>query len=135
MKYRFPLTIALALVLLAGCGGGPSPAVQLGGISLVEVLDGIMASTQRTLGTVVDGPSAQKAAGELKLINHDLDDLVFNAPKLSDEGKTEFRKEVAKRLVEIKDLRGFIAGNRGLEGVLGEEMQSMVDKMEGLLSI
>jgi len=127
--------IALAVVSLAGCGSSPNPEVQLGGISLIDYLDGVMARTQRALGTVVDGATAQKAADELKLINQDLDDLVFHAPKLSSEGKEIFRKEVAKRLIEIKDMRGFISNNRGLEGVLGEQMQAMVEKMESLLSL
>lgn len=129
-----PATVFLLLVLfLAGCGGGNSPEMELGGINTGDVLDGLLARTFRALGGINSMESAEAAVPVLKAINDDYDDLIYHIPKLSEKGRDNMSKKAKKALPEIQDMARRINDTPGLSSILGPEMDAMVDKIGQLL--
>ena len=136
MKLRngIPATAFLLLVLfLAGCGGGNSPEMELGGINTGDFLDGLLARTFRALGGINSMESAESAVPVLQAINDDYDDLIYHIPKLSEKGRDDMSKKAQKALPEIQDMARRINDTPGLSKVLGPEMDAMVDKIGQLL--
>ena len=127
------LTVLLLAAMAAGCGGGPSPEMELGGINTGEVLKGLLARTERALAGVQDMTSAKAAAAELEIINDDFDDLIYHVPKLSEEGRVEMGKMAAKALPGIQDTAARINDTQGLNDIIGPAMNEMVDKLTQLL--
>ena len=136
MKSRngIPVTIFLLLALfLAGCGGGNSPEMELGGINTGDYLDGLLARTFRALGGINSMESAEAAAPVLKAINDDYDDLIYHLPKLSEKGRENMSKKARNALPEIQDMARRINDTPGLSSILGPEMDAMVEKIGYLL--
>ena len=136
MKLRngIPAAVILVLVLfLAGCGGGNSQEMELGGINTGDYLDGLLARTSRTLGSINSMESAEAAVPHLQAINDDYDDLIFHLPKLSEKGRTDMAKKAQKALPGIQDMARRINDTPGLSSVLGPQMDAMVDKIAQLL--
>ena len=132
--HKIPAAVfLLAVLFLAGCGGGNSPNMELGGINTGDVLDGLLARTYRTLGGVNSMESAEAAVPLLQAINDDFDDLIYHVPKLSDEGRTELSKKAKRALPEIQDMARRINDMQGLSDILGPSMDAMVDKLGQLL--
>ena len=77
----------LAVFWLAGCGGGNNANMELGGINTGDMLDGLLARTSKTLGSVNSMQSAEAAVPQLEAINDYFDDLIYHIPKLSQEGR------------------------------------------------
>jgi len=128
------IMVALAgLLVVGGCGSESRPDMKLGGIDLGQMLDGLMMRTQRTLGSVQDEATARTAAKELKVINGDLDDLVFHAPKLSSEALIELKKQTTDYLVQLEQASGYVETNPGLQDILGPELTAMTGKLEDLI--
>jgi hypothetical protein len=135
MKRYRRIQAALFLVsvfFLAGCGGGNSQNMELGGINTGDMLDGLLSRTMRTLGTVNSMQSAEAAVPQLKAINDDFDDLIYHLPKLSEEGRVEMSKKAKRSMPEIQDMARRINEMQGLGTILGPEMNAMVEKL-GLL--
>ena len=131
--YRIPAAVFLLLVLfLAGCGGGNSPEMELGGINTGDYLDGLLSRTFRALGGINSMESAEAAVPVLKAINDDYDDLIYHLPKLSEKGRADMSKKAQKALPEIQDMAQRINGTPGLSAILGPSMDAMVEKI-GLL--
>ena len=136
MKLRHGIPAAvflLAVLFLAGCGGGNSQNMELGGINTGDMLDGLLARTYRALGSVNSMQSAEAAAPQLKAINDDFDDLIYHVPKLSEDGRAEMSKKAKKALPEIQDMARRINDMQGLSDILGPSMDAMVDKLSQLL--
>ena len=136
MKLRHGIPAAvflLAVLFLAGCGGGNSQNMELGGINTGDMLDGLLARTYRALGSVNSMQSAEAAAPQLKAINDDFDDLIYHVPKLSEDGRAEMSKKAKKALPEIQDMARRINDMQGLSDILGPSMDAMVDKLGQLL--
>ena len=132
--HKIPAAVILLLVLsLAGCGGGNSPEMELGGINTGDVLDGLLARTFRTLGGVNSMQSAEAAVPQLEAINDDFDDLIFHVPNLSEKGRENMSKKARKALPEIQNMANRINDTPGLGSVLGPSMDTMVDKLGQLL--
>ena len=124
--------VLLAVLCLAGCGGGNSPEMELGGINTGDYLDGLLSRTFRALGSINSMESAEAAVPVLKAINDDYDDLIYHIPKLSEKGRADMSKKAQKALPEIQDMARRINDTPGLSGVLGPSMDAMVEKI-GLL--
>lgn len=122
----------LVVFILAGCGGGNSPNMELGGINTGDMLDGLLARTFRALGSVDSMQSAEAAVPQLTAINDDFDDLIYHVPKMSEEGRSELSKKAKKALPEIQDMAQRINDMPGLNNILGPSMNAMVEKL-GLL--
>jgi hypothetical protein len=136
MKFRHGIPAAvflLAALFLAGCGGGNSPNMELGGINTGDMLDGLLARTFRALGNVNSMQSAEAAVPELQAINDDFDDLIYHIPKLSEDGRTEMSKKAKKAMPEIQDMARRINDMQGLSDILGPSLDTMVDKLGQLL--
>lgn len=136
MKLRHGIPAAvflLAVLFLAGCGGGNSQNMELGGINTGDMLDGLLARTYRALGSVNSMQSAEAAAPQLKAINDDFDDLIYHVPKLSEDGRAEMSKKAKRALPEIQDMARRINDMQGLSDILGPSMDAMVDKLSQLL--
>jgi hypothetical protein len=136
---RRPLTVPLltlaAFLLLAGCGGKSyDAALQGANVNYGEVLDGFMKRAQQAMSQVRDMPSAQAAADELTLINQDLDDLVYNAPRLSQEGQIELGKLAADHLTEVQQLKGQIDRSPALADVFDTQLSTMMGYLQTMVS-
>ena len=130
----FPAVVfLLAALFLAGCGGGNSPEMELGGINTGDFLDGLLARTFRALGSINSMESAEAAAPVLKAINDDYDDLIYHIPKLSVKGRENMSKKARNALPEIQDMARRINDTPGLSSILGPEMDTMVEKIGYLL--
>jgi hypothetical protein len=123
----------LAALCLAGCGGGNSPEMELGGINTGDYLDGLLSRTHRTLSSINSMESAEAAVPLLKAINDDYDDLIYHLPKLSEKGRDDMSKKARKALPEIQNMAQRIKDTPGLSAILGPSMDAMVDKIGQLL--
>ncbi len=131
--HGIPAVVFLLLVLfLAGCGGGNSPEMELGGLNTGDYLDGLLSRTSRALGSINSMESAEAAVPQLKAINDDYDDLIYHLPNLSEKGRADMSKKAQKALPEIQDMAQRINGTPGLSAILGPSMDAMVEKI-GLL--
>ncbi|MCK9997323.1 MAG: hypothetical protein KAH56_13690 [Candidatus Krumholzibacteria bacterium] len=122
----------LLVLFVAGCGGGNSPEMELGGINTGDVLDGLLSRTFRALGGINSMESAKAAVPQLQAINDDYDDLIYHIPNLSEKGRADMSKKARKALPEIQDMARRINDTPGLSAILGPSMDSMVEKI-GLL--
>ncbi len=123
--------LSVAVVSAPGCGGGgPNPAMELGGINTGEVLQGLLARTQRAMSQVNSVDGAKAANEELLRINQDYDDLLFHIPKLSDEGRAALAKKSSRALPEMRSMVNQIHEMPALDEVLGETLDQMVAKLE-----
>jgi len=133
LSHVFPAAVFLLLIIaVAGCGGGNSPEMELGGINTGDYLDGLLDRTFRALGGINSMESAEAAVPLLKAINDDYDDLIYHIPKLSEKGRTDMSKKARKALPEIQNTAQRIKDTPGLSAILGPSMDSMVEKI-GLL--
>lgn len=125
----------LALLVFAGCGGGgPSPEVQLGGIYLTDVLDGLMLRAGRTLSTINSIETAEAAAPELKIINDDFYDLRYHAVKLSEMGQREMAVYARKHYNQLRSMVDSVKGSPALDARIGGEMATMLGHLEALMA-
>jgi hypothetical protein len=124
------LVMSISLFSLPGCGGGPDPSMELGGINTGEVLDGLLARTQRAMSLVNGVDGAKKANAELLRVNEDYDDLLFHLPKLSDEGRAALAKKSSRALPEMRALASRIHEMPALDDILGVTLDQMVAKLE-----
>ena len=128
--------VLLAVALgAAGCGGPKyDSSLQLAEFNFGEVLDGHMMRARQALGTVRDLESAKKAAATLEMINQDLDDVGYNAYRLSPEGQAQLGKLAAKHLAEIEGLAREIRERPVLWDVLGGGLEGMIGELGGMVS-
>lgn len=132
--HRFAMGVLVLVLLLglAGCGGGNSPEMELGGINTGDYLDGLLDRTMRALGSVNSMDSANAAVPVLEAINDDYDDLIYHLPKLSENGRNDMSKKAKQAMPQIQDMARSINDMPGLSDILGPSMNSMVEKI-GLL--
>ena len=119
-------------VTLAGCSSGPGEEVKLGGISLVEVIDGLGARTHQVLQGLRRGDSPETVAAELAAINTDYDDLIYHAWKLPDKGQQELAKRARQQQSTVRDLIWAVEGSP-LQRTLNPALAEMLDKVEILM--
>lgn len=125
------LVMSISLFAMPGCGGGgPDPSMELGGINTGEVLDGLLARTQRAMTLVNGVDGAKKANAELLRVNEDYDDLLFHLPKLSDEGRAALARKSSRALPEMRALANRIHEMPALDEILGVTLDQMVAKLE-----
>lgn len=127
--------VGAVLLMSSGCGGSSNKNLDLGGINLGEVLDGMVARTQQALASVKDQHSAQAASDQLELISQDFDDLAYHAPKLPAEGQIALTKKVSKNLGLMEEMARSINGSPALRDILGAQMNTLVEKMKGLMAL
>jgi hypothetical protein len=129
------VVLCLALVLLAGCGGGkPSEDVQLGGLALTDVLDGLMTRTVRVLSSINGLEAADAAEPRLQEINDDFYDLRYHAPKLSETGQRELARHAGKQCMQVRAMVDTVMGMRPLADRLGGQMTTMMGHLEALMA-
>jgi hypothetical protein len=132
---RTLVTIALLslLLVLVGCGGKRyHESLQMPNFNYGELLDGQMERAQKALAGVRDMPSAEAAARRLGEVNQDLDDLVYNAPRLSPEGQIELGKLATGHLATVQQLAQEMNSNPVLEEVFGAELKTMIGHLQAL---
>jgi hypothetical protein len=131
-----PVLCALAAVLiLAGCGGKSyHESLQMQHFNYGEVLDGHMMRAERAMLQVRDIESARAAAAKIALINQDIADVVYNAPRLSPEGQIELGKIAAEHLTEVQRLKGEIDRSPPLAEVFGKDLEDMVGYLTVMVS-
>jgi hypothetical protein len=126
------LLVLAALAAVPGCSKKTSEEVKLGGIDTTEVLQGLLDRTARTLGGVRDMASAEKAAGQLKMINDDYDDLLYHVDKLSPKGRGQLAGKARNALPEIQAAADRINASGPLADLLGPQMGAMLEKLTQL---
>jgi hypothetical protein len=132
-KRTLVLTLILtASLLAAGCGGGSSEEVKLGGIDTTEMLQGLLDRTARTLATVYDIHSAEAAVAPLRAINDDYDDLLYHVPKLSPKGRQELAKKAQGAMPSLSQAVSRINQIEQLAEILGPQMNPMLEKLAQL---
>ncbi len=122
----------IACALVAGCASTPNEEVQLGGISLVEVIDGLGNRTAQVLKNLRGGGSVERAAADLASINDGYDDLIFHAWKLSPDGQKELAKRAERHIPAVQDLIRAVDGS-SLEAALLDPLEAMRTKV-GILA-
>jgi hypothetical protein len=128
------LTVLLLASLLAGCSSRPDPETELGGISTIDYLDGLVQRTGRALGSIRGMESANAAAPKLEQISIDYDDLLYHAPKLSPEGREKLAKAARGYWPQLESMDEMIRQSPVLTDVLGAHMLAILEKHTLLMS-
>ena len=135
MRSTISVCLLMAGLLLVGCGSSSNPHMELGGIDLGKVLDGLVSRTEKALASVKDQPTAAAASEELELISQDFDDLAYHVPKLPVDGQIGLTKKVSENLGLMEEMARMVNANPGLRDILGEQMNVLVEKMKGLMAL
>ena len=135
MRSAISVGLLLAGLLLVGCGSTSNPHMELGGIDLGEVLDGLMSRTEKALASVKDQPTAAAASKELDLISQDFDDLAYHVPKLPVDGQIALTKKVSANLGTMEEMARMVNASPALRDILGGQMNVLVEKMKGLMAL
>ncbi len=129
------LCILAVSLLMTGCGGKKYDASLQGeNVNYGEVLDGFMKRAETAVMQVQDMPSARKAADTIGLVNQNLDDLVYNAPRLSEQGQIELGRIAAEHLTEVQRLKRDIDRNPVLAEVFEQDLTDMIGQLTKLVS-
>ncbi len=119
--------IVVILALVPGCGGPKyHESLQMPNFNYGEILDGHMKRAELALQKVQDMKTAKEAADNLTAINIDLDDLVYNMPRLSDEGQFQLGKLASQHLSVVDPMAKNIARIPQLDEVLGGPIAEMM---------
>jgi predicted small secreted protein len=132
MRRVVPAIFLACACLLAACSSGPKEEVQLGGISLLEVFDGLAIRTDQMLKGLSQGGSAADARSEIQSINDGYDDLIFHAWKLPPKGQSELAKRATRQLPTVERLVYMTEGSP-LEATLLTDLEAMRDKVGTLM--
>ena len=103
-------------------------ALQVRSVAL-EMLQGLLDRTSRTLSSVRDMKSAKAAAVDLRAINDDFDDMIYHVPKLSYAGQEELAKKAQKSMPMLQQAVRHINESPAMSEILGAEMNAMFDKL------
>ena len=134
-RFRVIPQLLLLAVIVVGCGGPKyDESLQMPNFNYGEVLDGHMRRAEQAMMSVRDLPSAEAAANQLHLINQDLDDVVYNAPRMSEDGQIALGVIAADHLVEVKRLKANIDQSPVLADVFGEELETMMAYLQTMAS-
>ena len=101
-------------------------SMQLDVFNLGEVLDGHMRRAEQVMATVRDLESARAAAREIGFVKRDLADLVYNASRLSPEGRIELGELAARHAAELERLTFEIDRSPVLAEVFGPDLEEMM---------
>jgi hypothetical protein len=127
-----PIPLFALICLLAACSSGPGEEVKLGGISLIDVFDGLAIRTDQMLKGLSQGGSAADAQDEVRSINDGYDDLIFHAWKLPPDGQTELAKRATRQLPTVERLVYMVEGSP-LEATLLADLEAMRDRVRILM--
>ncbi|MBE0566186.1 MAG: hypothetical protein IH621_09530 [Krumholzibacteria bacterium] len=133
MRRALVICLLAAAALLAACASTPRHEVELGGIALTDVLDGLGVRTNQMLKNLQAGGSAADALQELRDINDGYDDLIFHAWKLSPVGQNELADRAGRQLPNVERL-AFAVDGTPLEATLLPELEAMADKVKVLMA-
>ncbi len=123
----------VSLLLTSGCSSGPNPALNLGGIDLEEALNGQLSRVHQIMGGVNSLSAADKALPELEQVSLNMDDLVFNSSKLSEEGQTALSLLALKATPEIQALIGQVNDSPAIARKLGAPLEGILSKLKQLI--
>jgi len=134
-RFRVIPQLLLLAVIVVGCGGPKyDESLQMPNFNYGEVLDGHMRRAEQAMMSVRDLPSAEAAANQLHLINQDLDDVVYNAPRMSEDGQIALGVIAAQHLVEVQRLKADIDRNPTLARVFDVELETMMAYLQTMAS-
>jgi len=123
------------LALVPGCGGKKyHESLQMPNFNYGEILDGHMKRATLALQKVQDMQTAKQAAADLTAINIDLDDLVYNMPRLSDEGQFQLGKLAGQHLSVVEPISKDIARMPPLDEVLGAPLGEMMGYLKQMMT-
>jgi len=118
-----------------GCGGKSyDQSLQGAEVNYGEVLDGFMNRAEQAMMGVRDMQSAQAAADRIRLVNQDLADLVYNAPRLSQDGQIELGKIAAQHLTQVQQLKGQIDRSPQLAQIFDQDLTEMMEYLTVMVS-
>ncbi|MCP4290286.1 MAG: hypothetical protein GY780_00450 [bacterium] len=131
---RILLMLAVMAIALTtvGCGGKTSH-LETGGINATDLLNNLLDKTNRILSDVVNTESAERALPELQAVNEGFDRLIEEMDGLSPAGRNEISEKAAQAMPGLKGNARRLNSKRGIEDIIGPEMNLMVTKLSKLL--
>ncbi|MFT5233028.1 MAG: hypothetical protein ACI9UK_002008 [Candidatus Krumholzibacteriia bacterium] len=119
---------------LTGCSSSKSydESMNLGGINMGEALAGLISHTQQVMANVTDLSSAERAKADLHRINQDYDDLLFNVPKMSEDGQFALAMQARQSLPQMQDVSARISQVPVLHDIIGVELDEITAKLAQL---
>lgn len=124
------------LALVPGCSSQKKydESLQMPNFNYGEILDGHMKRATLAMQKVQDLQTAKQAANDLTAINIDLDDLVYNMPRLSEEGQFQLGKLAGQHMSVVEPLSRNIAQIPQLDEVLSEPIGEMMGYLKQMMT-
>jgi len=123
----------MTVLVCAGCGVSYHHSLQMPNFNYGELLDGHMGRVGQTLSSVRDLYSARVASQQLKQINIDLDDLVFNSSRLTPEGQMELGKLAQKHLETLGPVAAEMKSDATLSEMISPELEVTLEHLRELV--
>jgi hypothetical protein len=127
-----PVAILAMILMAAGCGSSVSH-LEKGGINANDLLDNLTDKTTRILSDVVNVEAAKAALPQLQAVNEGYDRLIDEAQDLSPNARIELSDQARKAMPGLKENARRMNSKRGVEDIIGPEMNKMVTKLSKLL--
>lgn len=133
-RNKILMTVAiLSMVLVAaGCGSKVSH-LETGGINANDMLDNLLDKTTRIISNVYNEDAANAALPQLQAVNEGYDRLIDEVDDLSPAARTQLSEQAAKAMPGLKENARRMNSKRGIEDIIGPEMNRMVMKLSKLL--
>lgn len=123
--------VPLLLIALAGCGGSqPAQTLGPGGLNTETILQGLQARTHRTVAQVGGLEDARRARAELQRISEDYDDLLFQAEKLTPDGRTVLSRAAARAQPGLASLVQQVHDMPALDDIMGVTLDGILGKLD-----
>jgi hypothetical protein len=126
------LTLVLILAMVGGCGKGEE-ALDMKGLKIGKDLTSMLGEATKMLNGITDLESAKAALPQLEDMNTDLGGIISKVSGLSAESKDSLAGMVKGALPALEGAIGKISANQEIGQTLMPTLNSMLDKVKGLI--
>lgn len=131
-RILIPVAILAMVLMASGCGSKVSH-LETGGINANDLLDNLSDKTTRILSDVVNVESAKAALPQLQAVNEGYDRLIDEVEDLSPNARIELSEQARRAMPGLKENARRLNNKRGIDDIIGPEMNKMVTKLSKLL--